>query len=463
MITFTAEQQSPIDSNGKTIRINALAGTGKTTVLVGYTVKRPTMRVLNLCFNSSVQKEAEIRFPKNVESRTTHSMAYRAVGHSYKAKLMNNLRIQDIQRALGLGPQDYRLADQVQKLITEYTCSSVATLAEVLSTLGPKPHPDVLLAAERIWGIMCDPADLTVGQVHDGYLKLFQVTSPSFDQFDLILFDEAQDANPVTADIIFRQKKQLVLVGDKHQSIYQFRKSVNAMKNVPRSNIEDFYLTQSWRFGSAISDVANRLLAMKGEKVFLQGLGPTSYVGEVNRRERHTVLSRTNSGLFREAIRDKSASLFFVGGIEGYRFEQIEDAFHLSKGQVSRIKTRHLREFETFANMSAFAEETDDPESKMLINIVEKYSDRIPSLLSSVRARAVSHVDQANIILTTAHKSKGLEWSNVILADDFPSHEDLMETKEESPLAFEAEINLLYVASTRAKRHLQLPEELFPA
>jgi hypothetical protein len=191
-------------------------------------------------------------------------------------------------------------------------------------------------------------------------------------------------------------------------------------------------------------------------------MGEAGEVSEVNRHRPHTVLSRTNSGLFREAIRHKTASLSFVGGIEGYRFEEIEDAYLLSKGRGAQIKTRHIREFGTFGNMAEFSQETEDPETKMLVNIVEKYSERIPSLLANVRARAVSHPESGDIVLTTAHKSKGLEWPVVIMAEDFPSHADLMELRQESPAAFEAELNLMYVASTRARRQLQLPEGLFP-
>lgn len=462
MPAFTAEQQGAIASPAKTVRVRALAGTGKTTMLVGYATARPKARILYLAFNSSVQKEGAGRFPSHVESRTTHSMAYRAVGYQYKAKLVNTLRLQDIQRALGLGSQDYRLADQIQKLITAFTCSREAAFAAVAPSLGARHQTDVLSGAERAWAIMCDPADTRLGMTHDGYLKCYQLSSPIWSQYDIVLFDEAQDANPVTADIVFRQQAGLVLVGDSHQQIYAFRAALDAMKNVPRQGIDDFYLTQSWRFGQPIADVANRLLSWKGETHLLRGMAAGGVVGEVYRQRQHTVLARTNGGLFRAAIRNMTASLHFVGGIDSYRFEQIEDAFYLSKGQLSNIRARHIRDFETFAALSDFVSETEDPEYRVLVNLVDKYGDRLRGLLASVRARAVERPEQADIILTTAHKSKGLEWSRVILADDFPDYPELMEMRQEAPATFEAELNLIYVAATRAREQLQLPEGLFP-
>ena len=59
---------------------------------------------------------------------------------------------------------------------------------------------------------------------------------------------------------------------------------------------------------------------------------------------------------------------------------------------------------------------------------------------------------KAQIILTTAHKSKGKEWDHVILADDYPVNAILGGNQQE--------INLLYVAATRAIKTLQLPKSL---
>lgn len=462
MVSFTSEQQAAIASKAETVRVHALAGTGKTTLLVGYANARPNARILYLAFNSSVQKEAANRFPKHVEARTTHSMAYRAIGHRFKEKLVNTLRLQDIQRALGLGPQEYRLADQVQKLITAFTCSREQTMAAAYGRMGTPAVSQVLSGAERAWAIMCDPADARLGMTHDGYLKLYQLSAPSWEQYDIILFDEAQDSNPVTADIVFRQPGNLVLVGDQNQSVYGFRGSLDAMKHVPRPDIADFYLTQCWRFGQPIANVANYVLAWKGVRQKVRGMAAGGRIGEVYRKEQYTVLSRTNSGLFREAIRDMRASLGFVGGIEGYRLDQIEDAYRLSRGELSAIRARHIRDFQTFGQMAAFVEETEDPEYRILVNLVEQYGDRLPGLLASVRSRAVARPDEADIVLTTAHKSKGLEWRQVVLAGDFQDYNDLVELKMESPATFDQETNLLYVAVTRAREVLQVPEGILP-
>lgn len=56
-----------------------------------------------------------------------------------------------------------------------------------------------------------------------------------------------------------------------------------------------------------------------------------------------------------------------------------------------------------------------------------------------------------DVILTTAHKSKGREWDIVLLADDFPS---VYNDKGEFVGLDDQERNLVYVAATRAKEVL---------
>ncbi|MCV5225139.1 UvrD-helicase domain-containing protein, partial [Escherichia coli] len=75
----------------------------------------------------------------------------------------------------------------------------------------------------------------------------------------------AQDANPVTSDIVIRQRSRTILVGDVHQQIYRFRGANDAMNNPRFSNADQLYLTHSFRVGPNVARVANALLELKGE------------------------------------------------------------------------------------------------------------------------------------------------------------------------------------------------------
>ena len=74
---LTEEQIAIIRSTGD-IRINAVAGSGKTTTIIEYAASRPSgSRILYLAFNKSVRLEAAKKFEdrglRNVKVETAHT------------------------------------------------------------------------------------------------------------------------------------------------------------------------------------------------------------------------------------------------------------------------------------------------------------------------------------------------------------------------------------------------------
>ena len=51
-------------------------------------------------------------------------------------------------------------------------------------------------------------------------------------QYDVLLWDEAQDMNPAMLDVCLKQVKPKLVVGDSHQQIYRFRGAVDALRLV---------------------------------------------------------------------------------------------------------------------------------------------------------------------------------------------------------------------------------------
>ena len=58
-------------------------------------------------------------------------------------------------------------------------------------------------------------------------------------------------------------------IGDRYQQIYSWRGAINAMSKVGDANFTT--LTQSFRFGDSIADLANHILARFGETAKIQG------------------------------------------------------------------------------------------------------------------------------------------------------------------------------------------------
>ena len=134
------EEQKAIVEHDNNLRINAFAGTGKTTTLLEYSKRRPNSRILYIAFNRSVKEEAIKKFHKeglnNVTIETAHSLAYKATG-AKKYKISSGLKAFDIADILGLKPKlsdnlyHLILAKHIIKLLTYFCNSNVQTLKEL--------------------------------------------------------------------------------------------------------------------------------------------------------------------------------------------------------------------------------------------------------------------------------------------------------------------------------------------
>jgi hypothetical protein len=447
----TEEQQAVIASDAKIRVIQAFAGTGKTTTL-RLLSEHLRGRVLYLAFTKANQMEAEGKFPSHVKCRTTHALAFPTAGRPYRAKLTKSLPLKSIINALGM-PPDYAVAAEIRKTLLDYFASAAATIEDTVSV--PRRGDAAVLGAKRIWTMMQDPTNATIGMLHDGYLKLFQLRRP-FLPYEHILFDEAQDANPVTAAIVAAQGCAKTYVGDEHQQIYQFRGAQNAMRAIEG---ERFQLTRSWRFGSRVAQVANRILAEKGEDAMVIGMNGQGEIAPVDTGASFATICRTNAGIFSYAADAASDGecLHFIGGVENYQFDRIADAWNLKCRDLVAVRDSALRAFGTFDEMRRCAEESNDMDLKGLARAVETYGDAIPHLIEVIKGCA-SDADHANQTLVTAHRSKGLEFEQVRLADDFLDINDyqaLLQDPKQDQEQLECEINLVYVAATRALRRLQ--------
>src|SRR5260221_14135568 len=72
---------------GSALKIQAFAGTGKTTTLAAIAESLAHRRFLYLVFNRSAADEAESKMPPNVTVRTAKALSFRSVCYVYKSGL----------------------------------------------------------------------------------------------------------------------------------------------------------------------------------------------------------------------------------------------------------------------------------------------------------------------------------------------------------------------------------------
>jgi F-box protein 18 (helicase) len=483
---LTEEQQKFVETDAGVLMLEALAGTGKTSSLVEFARHRPKARILYLTFNASMRDAALGRFPSNVKVMTTHGPAFRHVGSQYAdaGKLVPSLRPWDIIRALSLKES----GDVPEAMVQLYALRIKETLDNFMASADPeiaKNHlsgnqfaqaevryldPDKMLKqAKRAWAIMKDTSNKGLGMTHDGYLKLFQLGGYSLGGYDYVLLDEAQDSNPAALHIVLQHNGRKVLVGDSNQAIYAFRGAIDAMKGV-KADVR-LPLQSSFRFGYEVEDIANHLLAINKSRIMLKGVGGPSVV--TNDKSVPitgiTHVSRGNGYIFEKSFEAmlRGSKIGFLGGIRGYRFDVLEDVYRLYSG--NEPKDAFLKSFTDYEELKLYAENADDRDLTRSSRLVEEYGIKIPSMISNITANAEDDLSRADVVFTTAHKSKGAEFENVLIGDDYytlPFNDgpkknrvnEILQKMEEDGRGQE-EINISYVAVTRAIRKLYLPED----
>jgi superfamily I DNA/RNA helicase len=486
---LTAEQKAIVESTGD-IRINAVAGSGKTTTIIEYARARPGSRILYLAFNKAVKLEAARKFEalklSHVTVETAHSLAYKHVvfRHQYKVRAQG-FKTPEIVSFLGLKGSgerhaEYILANHINRFVA-YFCNSDKLRVQDLNYLDivtdkqaakfvKSYYEQIELHTRRLLAKM-DKGEIEV--IHDFYLKKFQLMAPRL-SYDVILFDEGQDASAAMLDVFFKQPATKVIVGDTHQQIYGWRFAVNSLE---KASFKTYQLSTSFRFGQDIADLAMRVLAYKelidlDVDVSIKGKGDTKAV------KSKAVVARSNLGLLLMAIglvrEGKLKRIYFEGNINSYMYADegtsLYDVLNLYNDNRSLIRDNLISGMKDMKDLEDYIGKTEDMQLSMMVDVVKEYGDEIPAMLKQLRDKHVGDGDKgkADMVFSTVHRCKGIEYDEVQLADDFITELRLKKLKEEkdkkevNQARLNEEINLLYVAVTRAKKVLYMPGNLMP-
>jgi len=455
---------------------------GKTSTLVEYARRRPDEKILYLVFNRSAKLDAEQKFKTagvvNVMIQTAHSLAYRKIIPIRGYRVTNDHKAFDIKNILNLGGVGYYgfiVASHISNYLELYFNSIAEEPIDVKDKYQEKlsseqaktffiSNDDVILQGvfEMIKRMRQGVIDVT----HSFYLKEYQLSNPKLN-YDCIMYDEMQDSNPVMIDIFIKQKCRKVCVGDDNQQIYGWRGAVNALSRV---GFHELPLTVSFRFNQEISDMAMRCLDMK--KIMNPQFKRFNICGSNQLKTKGTiaVLARTNLSLLAEAITYISSGnvgkIYFEGNINSYTFMNgvsIYDVYNLYYNNVNYIRNPLIKMMKSFKDLEDYIKKTEDNGLGMLVTIVRKYGKSIPSLFK--RLKDINLPDnrkhEADIIFSTIHKSKGLEYDTVKLMDDFIKDCEIKDMVDKGNYKYDVvseEVNVLYVAITRVKTELILSD-----
>jgi len=459
--TPTPEQQAIFDHDGD-MKVEAVAGSGKTTTLVHYTKTRhPTSKILYLVFNKSAKVDALNKFRRadvcNVHVQTAHSLAYNAIMTLPKYHLaQSELTSFGLIPLLGIqGDNRYVIAKHVKQCMAIYCNSDYQTIPEVrffeqFEDEMPEAYGRFIEELCQKWWELMNKAEIEVS--HEWYLKRYHLSKPTL-KYDYILFDEGQDASPVMLDIFLSQKCKKIIVGDTHQQIYAWRGAVNSLEAV---NFKSFPLSNSFRFGPDIARVANSIMNIKGEfESSVTGVG--EYKND--RILSQATISRTNICLLKEMVKfveeNPEDHIYYEGNINALLYSEdgvsMYDVLALYRNQKQRIKSKMIKSFDTFALLEKYVGQSGDREVGAMVQLVKEYGSSLPDVMDRIREAICEDREEAEMAFTTTHKAKGLEYDSILLTDDFGKG-------DEEKVNMTEEVNILYVAITRAKKELLFPD-----
>jgi hypothetical protein len=464
----TSEQQAAIEAftAGSNFVLEAGAGTGKTSTLQFLAEAAPGKRGVYVAFNNAIATEARRKFPRNMVVKTMHSFAMQGTRYEFMRRLNGSPKIPlglaasrlGVFAPLQLGGRNplrpTTQASLAMQTVRRFCSSDSETIRKrhvpMPDGMDPATYafvaPRIVSLAERVWADVSDPNGDQFRLEHDHYLKVWALQRPRWN-CDFVLFDEAQDANPVISGMVELQAAagaQLVAVGDSAQSIYEWRGAVDALRKFDVTT--RLRLTQSFRFGPEIANEANKWLKVMGSDFRLSGCDDkrSRVVDSIVRPD--VILSRGNATVIAELFSALEAGtrVGLVGG--GRDLLAVAKAAGLLK---AGIHTEHpeFALFETWDDLVDYAESGDDPNLLVLVKIVEEHGAE-----AIVRAvQSALHEDDSDLVLSTAHKAKGKEWGSVRLSTDF-AEPKFDEGRERFPGA--EELRLSYVSVTRAMEYL---------
>jgi len=488
---LTQEQKNIINASGN-IKINAVAGSGKTTTIIAYAIARPkTSKILYLAFNKSVKLDAVKKFTEkglsNVKVETAHSLAYKHIvfKNNYKVR-PQGYKTYEIAELLGLEEggekhTKYIVANHINKFIS-YFCNSAKARVQDLNYLevvtDPKAKAFVtnfykyIEMQTRLFLTKMDKGEIEI--THDFYLKKFQLLSPKLN-YDYILFDEGQDASAAMLDVFFKQPATKVIVGDTHQQIYAWRFAINSLE---KADYKSFNLSTSFRFSQDIANLAMEVLKLK-KRIHIDGPFQIIGNGKVGKIKSKAVIARTNLGLLLKAIEyvtesKKVKNIYFEGNINSYTYADegasLYDVLNLYNRRYKFIKDKLISKMNNIEELEEYIDKTEDVQLAMMLEIVREYGDEIPGIIKAIKEKHIGNDDKnkADMIFSTVHRCKGMEYDAIQIVNDFITEAKLEKLTNDlnrdalNVAKLNEEINLLYVAVTRSISSIHIPEALLP-
>lgn len=465
-------------STNRNIFVSATAGSGKTFTLCKLAdITSSIKSSIFLAFNKSIAEELGRRLPNNVKASTLHSCSLSALCKAFSldfrlndsknfslAKEKMDFKGIHPKRIPGIIMKVCKLYDLMRFNLVPDNIEAVIALGE---RYGEEADEELAKRAIELRSLNLRIADnyflnngggkLPIDFTDMLYYATRYIDIKDFKQYNVVMLDECQDISPLQFEVVKMCKTprgRLIAVGDEKQSIYSFMgsnlDSLQAIKNSP--NTVTLPLSMTYRCAESIVDEACKvfhggIVAAPGAPKGLVGKG-TIYEA----REGDFILCRNNAPLvdaFISLIRNgKKCSI--IGKEFGDQLvsliDSVDDIFDLEKILLDLEEKLSKKGLKNPTKTEAYDKVNE--KVNVLLSLYEYFGslDKVRSVIYDIFVENASR----GIILSTIHKSKGLEADRVFFLEPglIPSKYAVTE------LAVYAEKCLKFVGITRARKEL---------
>ena len=479
--------------------ISASAGSGKTYTIIKLLDYIPKdKKVLIVAFNRYIRQEIKAKVTnaghKNVQVDTFHSLGYKILNanfnrrfvntdpneYKYSNYISNNISQLSTINTFRLGKQFSQYLSNIQNLVNFGRCylsETVEDLDKVCERYGIICIADEKEVAVKVleWGKKClDEIDYTDMVWLPNTLHL----DSKFYKYDWIIVDECQDLNMVEKDMLFtcrRMGTRMLFFGDKAQAIYSFSgadseafdklRELEDTIQLPLSisyrcpkNIVEYvhYLVPTIEYDKKnkikgeIIENANLSDVKDGDMILCRNNAPLAkiYIELLRNGIKTKILGKDYSANLSKTIKNTKEELLNVDlSMQGV-FSKLYDIFY--DLVETTMHKQNITKEEALTSSSIIAKLDEIKVLEILsegLTTSKELQERINDIFTDNK--------ESGIILSTIHKSKGLESPNVYIAC-----KSLMPSKTaKQPWEIEQENNLIYVAYTRTKNKLGFLDE----
>ena len=469
-----------IKNRKENLLISALAGAGKTTTVVhGLKLLPSDSKKIYLAFNKHIQMELKEKLPDDVYCYTFHGLGVNAIKNTYgdsitfdEFKVDNHIKKKsknwDLSSEFTEKGDIVEYLNKIKKFVN--LCRQTVTLDKKylphLSTKydieldEPKDHKRVFSVLEEMLNDRktYDFTDMVFLPAIDNKIWTYQ--------YDYIIVDEVQDLNRAQQYLLKKIIKKdkiskkvtgrLIAVGDYFQSIYGFSgvsdKSFSFFENFP--NTKTLPLTITFRCAKEIVKEAQKIVpTIQSKPDAIDGIVREGSVLD-EPESGDFVLCRTTTPLiklfFHYLLQGKKATI--KGSDIGLSLENMIEG-HKTIAQLMAYYKNKLKNYEIELRRKGILKYEEDNgynilfDNVMALDFMAKLSKDIDDLKGKVKK--IFSDELHGIILSTIHKSKGLEADRVFIA-----RPDKLPLPTKKAWQYQQELNLKYVAITRAKKEL---------